>query len=239
MDLQRLVSHLRKCIQDYHMIQEGDSIAIGLSGGKDSLTLLCGMAKLQQFYPIPFSLCAIYVDLGITDSTEMISSMEEFCTKWNVPFYVVSTDIYSIVFQQRREKNPCSLCAKLRKGALNQKALSLGCNKIAYAHHQDDFMETSMMSLFMEGHYSCFLPVTLLDRTGLSVLRPLLYVTEREITGYALRNHLPVFSNPCPADGRTKRQDMKEFIEKSAQTFPDIRKNLNAALLNYFDSLSE
>lgn len=239
MDLQRLTSYLRQCIQTYNMIQENDNIAIGLSGGKDSLTLLMGLKKLQEFYPIPFELSAIYVDLGINpdQSSSTHDILHHFCKEVNVPLHIVETEIYPIVFKERKEKNPCSLCAKLRKGALNQKALELNCNKIAYAHHKDDFIETSFMSLLLEGHYYCFPPVTHLDRTGLTLIRPMLYIDEKEIQGFSHRNHLPVIKNPCPADGYTKRQEIKDFIQNSSAQFPDIRKNLNAALLNYFDSL--
>ena len=237
MDTQKLLSHLRKCIKDYHMIQNGDKIAVGLSGGKDSFTLLYGLKKLQSFYPEKFDLVAIYVNLGITDHTDQITIMNNYCTTLNVPFYHVDTEIYDIVFQHRKEKNPCSLCAKMRKGALNQKALSLNCNKIAYAHHKDDFIETSIMSLFFEGHYSCFPPVTHLDLTNLTVIRPMLYIEEREIYAYIKKNPIPVISNPCPADGVTKRQEIKEFLQKTAKQFPDLKKNLNTALINYFNTL--
>jgi len=236
MDQQKLLSYLRQCIQKYNMIEENDHIAVGLSGGKDSMTLLLGLAKLQKFYPTPFKLCAIYVDLGIPDNNESQSILASYCEELNVPFHVVDTQIYSITFEERKEKNPCSLCAKMRKGALNDKALELGCTKIAYAHHRDDFMETSLMSLFFEGHYYCFPPVTHLDKTGLKVIRPMLFINEKEVTGFAKRNHIPVVSNPCPADGFTKRQEIKEFIEKTEQQFPDLRKNLNAALLDYFET---
>lgn len=258
MDTQKLLSYLRQCIQQYDMIQEGDRIAVGLSGGKDSFTLLYGLKQLQQFYPKHFELTAIYVNLGIPEastsktlakdanenkkndmnissSPKIKSVLSGYCEELEVPFYAVDTDIYQITFLERREKNPCSLCAKMRKGALNQKALSLSCNKIAYAHHKDDFMETSLMSLFFEGHYYCFPPVTHLARTGLAVIRPMLFIDEKEITGFARRNHFPVISNPCPADGVTKRQEIKEFIEQCATQFPNIRKNLNAAILDYFE----
>lgn len=237
MDTQRLLSYLRQCIQKYNMIESNDKIAVGLSGGKDSMTLLYGLSQLKRFYPKPFDIVAIYVDLGIdnTESGKTISTLEAYCKQLEVPFYFVSTKVYEIVFHARKETNPCSLCAKMRKGALNEKALSLGCNKIAYAHHKDDFMETSLMSLFIEGHYYCFPPVTHLDRTGLTVIRPMLFMDEKEITGYARRNQIPVICNPCPADGVTKRQEVKEFIQKSEASFPDIRKNLYTAILDYFD----
>ena len=235
MDTQKLLSYLRQCIKKYNMIQNGDKIAIGLSGGKDSIALLYGLKKLQAFYPEKFDLVAIYVNLGITESKESIQIMSQFCSELNVPFYYADTSIYKIVFEERKEKNPCSLCAKMRKGALNEKAISLGCKKIAYAHHNDDFIETSLMSLLFEGHYYCFPPVTYLNKTNLTVIRPLLYIEEHEIRGFVSKNNFPVITNPCPADGFTKRQEMKEFIKQSTAKFPDIRKNLNAALIDYFE----
>lgn len=236
MNTQKLLSYLRQCIKQYNMIQRGDKIAVGLSGGKDSLTLLYGLKQLQAFYPEPFELAAIHVNLGIeADSAASVLIMEDFCKKLDIPFYCVNTDIFRVVFKERKEKNPCSLCAKMRKGALNEKALTLGCNKIAYAHHKDDFIETSMMSLLLEGHYYCFTPVTFLSKTGLTLIRPMLYMEEREIKGFAYKNKFPVIKNPCPADGNTKRQEIKDFITESSQKFPNVKKNLNAALLNYFE----
>lgn len=236
MDLQRLTSYLRQCIQKYNMIEDGDKIAVGLSGGKDSLTLLMGLKKLQSFYPKSFDLVAIYVDLGIQKNEAMIQALSSYCEDLQVPFYPIQTQIYDIVFQTRKEKNPCSLCAKMRKGALNEKALSLNCNKIAYAHHMDDFIETSLMSLLIEGRYECFPPVTLLDNSGLSVIRPMFYISEQEVAGFAKRNHLPTQKNPCPADGYTKRQATKEWIMESKEVFPDIRKNLFSSLEKHFDN---
>lgn len=236
MDKQKLLSYLRQCIQKYNMIEEKDRIAVGLSGGKDSVTLLYGLKELQRFYPKSYELCGIYVDLGQQTSNETASIMQQYCESIHVPFYTVNTDIYTIVFKERKEKNPCSLCAKLRKGALNQKALELDCNKIAYAHHKDDFIETSIMSLLLEGHYYCFPPVTKLDKTGLSVIRPMFYIDEREIQGFAHRNALPITINPCPADKNTKREEVKAYIKNSETIFPDIKKNLAAALREYFEN---
>lgn len=226
---------MRQCIKKYIMIQNHDYIAVGLSGGKDSYTLLKGLAELKKFYPENYNLCAIYVDLGIQNQTENINTMKNYCDLLNVPFYVVNTDIFSIVFKERKEKNPCALCAKMRKGALNQKALEIGCNKIAYAHHKDDFIETSLMSLFYEGHYYCFPPVTKLDKTGLTLIRPMFYISEREIQGYATKNSFPILKNPCPADGKTKRETVKHYIKESEQKFPNIRKNLTTALTHYYE----
>ena len=235
MDLQRLTSLLRQCMQHYDMIAPGDAIAVGLSGGKDSLCLLMGLAALRRFYPVPFSLHAIHVDVGAGMKDEDIHRMSDFCAQLDVPFHHVRTDIYQIVFLERKEKNPCSLCAKMRKGALNQKALELGCRKIAYAHHKDDFIETLMMNLMMEGRCECFPPVTQLDKTGLQVLRPMLYVDERDVVGFTRRYELPVVKNPCPADGETRREDVKRFIRDSRAQFPKIRESLFSAVTGLFD----
>ena len=235
MDLQRLTTLLRKSIQRYGMIAESDGVAVGLSGGKDSLCLLMGLAALRKFYPIPFTLHAIHVDVGAGMPPEAIAAMADFCASLDVPFHHVKTDIYQIVFEERKEKNPCSLCAKMRKGALNAKALELGCRKIAYAHHKDDFIETSVMNLFLEGRYDCFPPVTQLDKTGLQVLRPMLYVDERDVIGFTRKYELPVVANPCPADGKTRREDVKQFIRESRKQFPNIRESLFSAVERLFE----
>jgi len=237
MDTQKLLSYMRQCIKKYNMIQDGDRIAVGLSGGKDSYTLLKGLKELKRFYPEQYDIYAIYVDLGITSINENVQLMQDYCNSIDVPFYIVSTDIYQIVFKERKEQNPCALCSKMRKGALNQKAIELNCNKIAYAHHKDDFIETSIMSLMFEGHYYCFPPVTYLEKTGLTLIRPMFFVNEGEIKGYVNKNALPIMKNPCPADGETKRELVKKYIRDSQEIFPDIRKNLYAALCDYYDNM--
>lgn len=234
MTTQRLLSYLRQCINEYNMILSGDHIAVGLSGGKDSMAMLYGLKKLQRFYPESFELEAIHVNLGIPKTQNNIETMQKYCECIKVPFHCVDTEIYPIIFEERKEKNPCSLCAKMRKGALNNYALSLNCNKIAYAHHKDDFIETSIMSLFFEGHYYCFPPVTHLDRTGLTLIRPMMYISEKEVKGYVYRNNIPIIPNVCPADGNTKRQEIEEFIIKSEEIFPDLKKNLYSALKDYY-----
>ncbi len=239
MDLQRLTSLLRQCIQRYGMIQPGDRIAVGLSGGKDSLCLLMGLAALRRFYPASFELHAIHVDVGAGLPPEDAARMADFCAGLEVPFHHVRTQIYQIVFEERKEKNPCALCAKLRKGALNQTAIELGCTKIAYAHHKDDFIETSLMNLLLEGRYDCFPPVTKLDKTGLTVLRPMLYVDERDVIGFTRKYALPVVKNPCPADGQTRREDVKGFIRESRGQFPKIRENLFSAVTGLFEEETE
>ena len=235
MDLQRLTSLLRQCIQRYDMIAPGDKIAVGLSGGKDSLCLLMGLAALKRFYPAPFELHAIHVDVGAGMSEENIRCMADFCDQQGVPFHHVRTQIYQIVFEERKEKNPCALCAKMRKGALNQTALDLGCTKIAYAHHKDDFIETLMMNMLLEGRCECFPPVTQVDKTGLQVLRPMLLIDERDVIGFTRKYELPVVANPCPADGKTRREDVKQFIRESRKQFPNIRQSMFSAVTGLFE----
>lgn len=179
MDLQRMMSLVRQALDRYEMIEEGDHVALGLSGGKDSLALLCALSGISRFYPKKFRLCAIYIDLGYGNVQD--DGMRRLCEKWNVPFYRVDTQIGDIVMRQRKESNPCSLCAKMRKGALGQKALELGCNKIAYAHHKDDFTETMMMNLIFQSRFYAFPPVTKMEDSGLTVIRPLMLVNEAQV----------------------------------------------------------
>lgn len=212
MKLQQLMSQTRRAIDDYGMIHTGDKIAIGISGGKDSLTLLYALHGLQRFYPEKFDLEAITVDLGNPDFD--LSHIRHLCETMQIPYTVVKTEIAQIVFEERKEKNPCSLCAKMRKGALNDAVKKLGCNKIAYAHHKDDIVETMMMSLIYEGHFYSFPPITHLDRTNLTVIRPLMYVSEADVKGFCRKYQLPVVKSPCPADGYTKRQYVKDLLRK-------------------------
>ena len=230
MELQRLYSYTRKALDEYSMIQEGDKIAIGVSGGKDSLTLLYALAGLRRFYPKHFDLTAISVDLGfgIQDFTEI----HRLCESLSVPLDIVPTEISRIVFGERKETNPCSLCAKMRKGALNEKARELGCNKIAYAHHKDDIIDTMLLSLIYEGRFHSFAPVTYLDRMELYVIRPLMFISETEIIGFENKMNLPVAKNPCPADGYTKREYVKELIAKINNDNPGVKERMFSAVLN-------
>ena len=198
MKLQRVLSEVRKAVDDYHMIAEGDKIAVGISGGKDSLTLLYALSSLRRFYPHPFELVAVTVDLGFANLD--LSEIKKLCEKLEVPYTVVKTQIGQIVFEQRQENNPCALCAKMRKGALNEAMKQLGCNKIAYAHHMDDVVETMMLSLLYEGRFHTFSPVTYLDDTGLTVIRPLIYMKEADVIGFVRKFEVPVVMSPCPAD---------------------------------------
>ena len=229
MKLQRLLSLVRQAIDQYHMIEEGDHIAIGISGGKDSLTLLWGLAYLQRFYPKQFSLSAITVDMGI--DTMDLEPIKALCQEFQVSYEIVPTEIGKILFDIRKETNPCSLCAKFRKGALNQKALEMGCNKIAYAHHKDDLIETAMMSLLYEGRFYAFSPVTHLDRTDLKVIRPLMFVSEADVKGFRNKYQLPVCKNPCPMDGHTRREYVKNLIHTLNMENPGVKDRLFRAVM--------
>lgn len=224
MKLQRLMSLTRKAIDDYHMIDDGDKIAVGISGGKDSLALLYALAGLRRFYPAKFTLEAITVDLGFDgfDLTEI----ENLCAELDVPYTVIKTDIGDVIFQSRGETNPCSLCAKMRKGAFNEAAKRLGCNKSAYAHHKDDVIETMLMSLIYEGRFYTFSPVTYLDRMDITLIRPFLYVREADIIGFKNIYHLPVQKNPCPADGYTKREYAKDLVKQLNEDSPGVAERL-------------
>lgn len=230
MKLQQLMSQTRRAIDDYGMIHTGDKIAIGISGGKDSLTLLYALHGLQRFYPEKFDLEAITVDLGNPDFD--LSHIRHLCETMQIPYTVVKTEIAQIVFEERKEKNPCSLCAKMRKGALNDAVKKLGCNKIAYAHHKDDIVETMMMSLIYEGHFYSFPPITHLDRTYLTVIRPLMYVSEADVKGFCRKYQLPVVKSPCPADGYTKRQYVKDLLRKLNLENPGVKERMFSAIIN-------
>lgn len=230
MKLQQLMSQTRRAIDDYGMIHTGDKIAIGISGGKDSLMLLYALHGLQRFYPEKFDLEAITVDLGNPDFD--LSHIRHLCETMQIPYTVVKTEIAQIVFEERKEKNPCSLCAKMRKGALNDAVKKLGCNKIAYAHHKDDIVETMMMSLIYEGHFYSFPPITHLDRTNLTVIRPLMYVSEADVKGFCRKYQLPVVKSPCPADGYTKRQYVKDLLRKLNLENPGVKERMFSAIIN-------
>ena len=228
MKLQRIMGFARRAIDDYNMIQENDNIAVGISGGKDSLTLLYALSGLRRYYPKKFRLEAITVSMGYKEAD--FSAVAELCKELDVPYTVVETDIAEILFEHRKESNPCSLCAKLRKGAFNKKAKELGCNKKAYAHHFDDVIETMLMSLLYEGRFHCFSPVTYLDRSDITLIRPLIYVDELEIIGFKKAYQIPVVSNPCLVDGHTKREYIKQLIKTLNHDSPGLRERLFTAI---------
>ncbi|NBH72509.1 tRNA 2-thiocytidine biosynthesis protein TtcA [Clostridiaceae bacterium] len=230
MKLQRLYSLARKAIDTYQMIDNGDHIAVGISGGKDSLTLLYALNGIMKFYPQKFSLTAITVDLGFGSFD--LSSVSELCEEFSIPYKIISTDIGKILFQERQESNPCSLCAKLRKGALNKAAKDLGCNKVAYAHHREDLIETMLLSLIYEGRFYAFSPYTYLDRMDLTVIRPLMLVPEADIKGFQKKYELPVCKNPCPMDGHTKREYAKTLMNTLEKENPGAKTRLFHAIVS-------
>lgn len=226
--MQKLLGLVRRCADDYHMIEEGDRIAVGISGGKDSLALLLLLANLRRFYPKPFELHAITIDMGLKDMD--FGPVAELCSRLDVPYTRVETQIGPVVFEQRREKNPCSMCAKMRRGLLNETLLKLGCNKLALGHHYDDAVETFLLSLFYEGRLSCFQPVTYLSRTGITQIRPMLYVGEKAVENFARRRNLPVVHNTCPADKSTKRQEVKDLLAVLQKQYPDLKTKIFGAM---------
>ncbi len=230
MKLQKLMSLTRKAVDEFQMIQPGDKIAVGISGGKDSLTLLYALSGLRRFYPSPFSVEAITVNLGYEGFD--LTPVKALCEELSVPYTVVDTDIAQIIFEERKEANPCSLCAKMRKGAFNEKAKELGCNKLAYAHHKDDVVETLLMSLILEGRIHTFSPVTYLDRTDLTLIRPMIYVDEADVKGFQNKYQLPVVKNPCPVDGYTQREYAKELVARLNHEHPGTKERIFTAILN-------
>lgn len=229
MKLQRLLSLTRQAVDNYHLIDSGDKIAIGISGGKDSLALLYALHGLKRFYPHPFELTAITVDLGFGNFN--LDAVQSLCNDLSIEYTVIPTEIGKILFETRKESNPCALCAKMRKGALNQAAKDLGCNKIAYAHHRDDLIETMLLSLIYEGRFYAFSPKTFLDRMELTVIRPLIYVSEADIIGFKNRFQLPVCKNPCPVDGKTKREYVKKLTKRLNMDAPGVKERLFHAIV--------
>ena len=223
--MNKILSLTRRCVEDYDMIQPGDRIAVGVSGGKDSLILLVALAKLREFYPVPYTVEAITLDMGAADGRPGMdfSPIAELCKELDVPYTIIKSEIQHIIFDLRKEKNPCSMCAKMRRGALHGAMQDMGITKIALGHHYDDAIETFFMSLIYEGRLSCFQPVTFLDRTGITQIRPLLYCGENLIRHTAERLALPVVENPCPADGNTKRQEIKELVYELQGRYPGLK----------------
>ena len=225
--MQKLVGLVRRCVEDYNMIQPGDRIGVGVSGGKDSLALLALLAELRKYNHNPFALEAITIDMGLgMDYTHI----ENLCKDLGLPFHLIKTEIAPIIFDHRKEKNPCSMCSKMRRGALNQALLDLGLNKLALGHHYDDAVETFVMSLIYEGRISCFQPVTDLDRTGIIQIRPMLYIHEKTVDSFATRQNLPVLKNRCPVDKNTKREEIKQLVYDLSATYPDLKERIFGAM---------
>lgn len=228
--MQKLIGLVRRCIEDYHMIEPGDRIGVGVSGGKDSLALLAFLAELRKYNSHPFSLEAVTVDMGLGMDYSEIGKM---CNELDVPYTIVKTGIAPIIFDYRKEKNPCSMCSKMRRGALNQALLDRGLNKLALGHHYDDAVETFMMSLIFEGRISCFQPVTDLDRTGIVQIRPMLYIHEQTIDNFTVRQNLPVIENRCPVDKQTKREEIKKLVYDLSNAYPELKERIFGAMQRF------
>ncbi|MCL1789710.1 MAG: tRNA 2-thiocytidine biosynthesis TtcA family protein [Oscillospiraceae bacterium] len=228
--MQKILSYVRRACQEFDLIQNGDKIAVGVSGGKDSLVLLAALAQMRRFSQFDYTLHVITMDPRFFGKDGDFSPVARFCEKLDVPFTLIKTDIYEVVFDIRKEKNPCSLCAKMRRGALHDAALAEGCNKIALAHSFDDVIETFMMNLFMEGRLGCFSPKSYLSRKDLTLIRPLVLVPEGVVTGCVNKNNFEVVKSPCPVDKATYRQEMKEFLRQKEREDKGFKLRIFTAL---------
>ena len=226
--LQKLLSSTRRAVDDYNMINPGDRIAVGVSGGKDSMALLAVLAGLKRFYPKQFEIIPIHLQMGFPGSDD--SNIKELCDTLQLPLIQVKTDIYEVVFEVRKEKSPCSLCANLRRGILYSTAKEHGCKVIALGHHFDDAVETLLMNLFIEGNLGCFSPVTYLDRMDVTMIRPLLYAKEKEIKQFVTAAGIVCSPKYCPADGNTKREEWKQFLIDAERKDPGVKERLFGAM---------
>ena len=226
--MQRMLSYMRKAIENYNMIEEGDKIAVGLSGGKDSITLLMGLKALQRFYPKRFEVIAISVNPGF----EFFNSnfLRDTCDKIGVQYVEEKSYIKEIVFDIRKEKNPCSLCANLRRGILNSVAIANNCNKIALGHNEDDVLETFFLNLLYAGNLSTFAPTSYMDRSKITLIRPMIYIPEKEVRKFVKRQGIEVMPKVCPMDGISKRESIKELIAKLVKDIPTVRANVMGAI---------
>ncbi len=227
-ELKRMLSFTRRAVDDYAMIEEGDVIAVGISGGKDSLALLKTLAEMRRFYPKKYEVKAITINMGFSGVD--YSPIAEYCKALNVEYSVVNTDIAKIIFDVRKESNPCSLCAKMRRGSLHAEAQVLGCNKVALGHHFDDVIETFMMNLFFEGRLGCFSPKSYLSNRKITLIRPLIYATEKDVIYFARRQELPIVKNPCPEDHNTERENMKNLLSSIEKTNKGLKHRIFHAL---------
>ena len=226
--MQKILGYLRKAIENYNMIDDGDKIAVALSGGKDSITLLMGLKALQRFFPKKFELIAISINPGF----EFFNSkfLKDTCTKIGIEYFEIESHIKEIVFDIRKEKSPCSLCANLRRGMLNSVAIEQGCNKLALGHNEDDVLETFFLNMLYAGNLSTFAPVSYMDRSKITLIRPLIYAPEKEIKKFIKRNNIEIMPKNCPMDGVSKREDMKEILYKLTVKIPNVRANLIGAI---------
>ena len=227
-EIQRILSFARRAISDYGMIQPNDKVAVGISGGKDSMCLLATMAELRRFYPISFTLCAITVDMGFDGAD--FSPVSDFCERIGVEYRVVKTDIAEIIFDVRKEKNPCSLCSKMRRGVLHTAAKEMGASRVALGHHFDDAVDTFMLNLFFEGRIGCFSPVSYLSRADLHLIRPLIYAQEKDIRYFMNHSSVPVLQSPCPANHNTERERMKQTLMRLEKDYDGLRHRIFGAM---------
>ena len=227
-EMKRLLSFVRRAVDDYQMIEDGDRIAVGISGGKDSLTLLETLAELRRFYPKKYELYAVTVDMGFEGQD--YSEIEEYARRLGVKYKIVKTEIAKIIFDVRKESNPCSLCARMRRGSLHAAAQELGCNKVALGHHYDDAIETFMMNLFFEGRLGCFSPVTYLSNRKITLIRPLIYAQEKDVTYFTRRRTLPVQKSLCPEDHATERENMKKLLAELERNNTGLRHRIFTAM---------
>ena len=227
-EMKRLLSFVRRAVDDYNMIEDGDRIAVGVSGGKDSLALLSALAEMRRFYTKKYEVVAITVDMGFEGSD--YSEIAEFARRYHVEYRIVKTEIAKIIFDVRKESNPCSLCAKLRRGSLHSEAVAAGCNKVALGHHFDDAVETFMMNLFFEGRLGCFSPVSYLSNRKINLIRPLLYATEKDVQYFARKSTLPVMASLCPEDHATERENMKNLLHRLEQENKGLRHRIFRAM---------
>ena len=228
--MQKLLGYIRSAVQDYNMIEDGDRIAVGLSGGKDSVALLAALAKLRSFYPKKFDLVAITLDMRFGGEDTDYSALEELCTRLEVPYVIKRTQLAEVIFDLRQESNPCSLCARMRRGILHDAAKENGCNKIALGHHLDDVAETFMMNLLRGGTVDCFSPVTYLSRKDLYMIRPMVYARESDCARAVRRGELPVVKSKCPADGVTAREQAKQLLNSLEKEYGDVRNKILGAM---------
>lgn len=226
--MQKILSYMRKAIEDYNMIEENDKIAICLSGGKDSITMLHAFKALQRFYPKKFDIIAISINPGFEFFDTKL--LQDLCDKLKIPLFIENSHAQEIVFEIRKEKNPCSLCANLRRGAINSIARREGCNKIALGHNEDDVLETFLLNLLYTGSIGTFSPVSFMDRSGITLIRPLIYTPEKETKRFVKKNNLTVMPKVCPMDGTSKREDMKQMIFSLKKDIPMVRANLFGAI---------
>ena len=228
--MQKMMSYMRSAMERYDMIGDGDRVAVGLSGGKDSTALLYCLARMRLFYPQKYELTAISIDPQFGGVPTDYTPLQELCERIEVPYIIKRTELYEIIFEVRKEENPCSLCAKMRRGALHDAAKEAGCNRIALGHHLDDAVETFLMSLLIEGRLSCFRPVTYMDRSGVTQIRPMVYAGEGKIANLAEKLEVPIVENPCPQDKASKRYEIKQLLKTMSAEYPDIKTKIFGAM---------